>query len=354
MPISDRENFLRTLEFRDPEWIPTWINFTAAARNKYKEALKEILLRHPTVFGDVAKATIDCHEYTGQDQEGYTTDNWGCVWRNVQGGILGQVVDPPIADWDALATYEAPDPLVNATTPVFGERDWDKIPKQIAAQKERGELTIGRGECLFDRLYYLRGFENLMIDFGTDAPQLPALIEMLTDYEMKLVNRWLEIGVDLMHFHTDIGTQQALMISPAKFRQYIKPMFKQIFHTCRQAGTHVYLSSDGHLLEIVNDLIECGVSMHDPQIGANTLAGIARAYKGKMAVKLDLDRQKLPFWSPTQIRSHIEEVVKSLGLPQGGLGIWAMLEADVPLENIEAIAWAMEEFRAYWWDGRGG
>lgn len=58
-------------------------------------------------------------------------------------------------------------------------------------------MTGGNGERLFDRLYFLRGFENLMIDFATDAPELSKLIDMLSDYEMKLVNKWLEIGVDV-------------------------------------------------------------------------------------------------------------------------------------------------------------
>lgn len=66
------------------------------------------------------------------------------------------------------------------------------------------------------------------------------------------------------------------------------------------------------------------VSMHDPQLRANTLDGIVRTYKGKMCVRLDLDEQMFPFSTP-----------------------------DVPLENMEAILAAMEEFRTYWWDGRG-
>ena len=75
-----------------------------------------------------------------------------------------------------------------------------------------------------------------MIDFATDAPELSRLIEMLLHYEMRLVKKWLEIGVDIVYFHSDIGTQSGLMISPAKFRRYIKPMFKELFTLCRKAG----------------------------------------------------------------------------------------------------------------------
>ena len=40
-----------------------------------------------------------------------------------------------------------------------------------------------------------------------------------------------------------------------------------VFQRCREAGVHVWYSSDGNILPIVDDLIECGVSIHDPQRG---------------------------------------------------------------------------------------
>jgi uroporphyrinogen decarboxylase len=152
--------------------------------------------------------------------------------------------------------------------------------------------------------------------------------------------------VDVIGFHTDIGSQKALMISPAKFRRYVKPMFQELFQTCRQAGTHVSLSSDGCLLEIVDDLIECGVSVHDPQVRANTIDGIARAYRGKLCANVDLDRQMFPFCTPDDIWQQVEEAVTKVGTPQGGLMLAAAVYgADVPLENIEALCAALEHFR---------
>jgi len=353
VPISARENFIRTLEFRDPEWLPTSFAISPACWQVYREDLEEVVMRHPLIFGEYEKGTVDFDAFYGSyGGEEHFTDEWGCVWGNLREGMLGQVVEHPLADWDALATYEPPDPLGDGKT-ISGERNWEAIEKQVAAQKQRGELTAGLGDCLFDRLYYLRGFENLMVDIATDAPQLAELIEILTNYEMKLIGRLLELGVDIINFHTDIGSQKALMISPAKFRQHIKPMFKRIFQTCRAGGAHVFLSSDGHLLEIVDDLIECGVSMHDPQLGVNTLEGIAGAYKGKLCAKVDLDQQMFPFCTPAEIREQVRQVVTRLGSPRGGLMVYGEVSPDVPLDNIEAIAVAMEEFRAYWWDGRG-
>jgi len=340
--MNDRENFLRTLEFRNPEWIPCTIGFSPLTWHTYREKLEQIVLKHPRIFKDYKKGSINFDDFPPGYRKGKFKDNWGCVWENHLEGLEGQVVEYPLADWKALDTYRPPDFLTKTER---GDINWEKIKEDIEENRKKGLLTLGNGERLFDRLYFLRGFENLMIDFATDDPHLQKLIDMLTEYEVGLVNKWLEIGVDAICFHTDIGTQNSLMINPEKFRKYIKPMFKEIFTRVRKAGTHVLLSSDGCLLEIVDDLVECGVSMHDPQVRANTLEGIKKAYKGKMCINLDLDRQMFPFCKPEDIRKQIREGIEMLNSPKGGLmmqaGIWG---DDVPLENIEAICEAYEEF----------
>lgn len=343
--MSDRENYLRALEFKNPEWIPVSVGLAWPLWHKYRKDLEEIVLSHPQIFKDYEKGSRDFDGDPGACyKEGeYFRDNWGCLWYNNQQGLEGQVVENPLADWKNLDTYKPPP--ISKYERGDEERDWKKIEKEIEQQREKGLLTGGTGERLFDRLYFLRGFENLMIDIATDDPHLPKLIGMLTDYEMKLVNKWLGIGVDVIGFHTDIGTQKALMISPAKFRRYIKPMFKKIFMRCRNAGTHVALSSDGRLLEIVDDLIECGVSMHDPQLRANTLEGIEKVYKGKICINLDLDRQMFPFCKPEDIKEQIREVVERLNLPEGGLMIFADIrDENIPLENIKAVCEALEKY----------
>jgi len=339
-----RENYLKAVEFRYPEWIPCGVSFLPGVWKKYRERLEDIVVRYPLIFGKYEKGGRNFNDLPPVYRPGYFTDNWGCVWHTVQEGLEGQVVGHPLADWKALENYLPPDPLVKAERGERGEGYWESVKKVFTERWGKGLLRVGDGERLFDRLYFLRGFSNLMRDIVTDDPRLPRLISMLLDYETKLVKKWLEIGVDMVSFHTDIGTQNGLMISPVKFRKYFKPMFRKLFRTCREAGVHVYLSSDCRLLDIVDDLIECGVSVHDPQLRANTLDGIAGAYKGRLCVDLDLDRQMFPFCSSSDIRRLVRESVEKLYLPEGGLMMKGEIGPDVPLENIEAMCQAMEEF----------
>jgi uroporphyrinogen decarboxylase len=145
-----------------------------------------------------------------------------------------------------------------------------------------------------------------------------------------------------MYCHGDIGSQKGLLFSPETFRKHLKPAYRELFTLCRAAGTHVFYSSDGHMLDVVDDLVDCGASLHDPEVSTNTLPGIRRAYAGKLCALIQLDAQKLPTWTPEQIRRHVVEAVQALDDLTGGLMVYAYLGADVPLGNVDALCGAME------------
>jgi len=347
MSLTQRENWLRAITFQHPEWIPCGMGFSLSNWQHQKDDLLKLIARHPKLWPDFDPAkNVPADRPVVYREDEYFTDNWGCTWYNIQEGYEGQVVGHPLADWSALDSYKMPDPRTQSER---GTRDWTKIARDVAEAKAAGKLTGGDGERLFDRLYFLRGWENLMMDFAIEPPELDRLIAMLTDYELRLVDLSLDLGVDTVGFHTDIGTQKALMISPASFRKHVKPMFKTIFQHCHDRGALVTLSSDGCLLEIVDDLVECGVNMHDPQLGACGLDGIVRAYKGKMCVNLDLDRQGFAFATPSELRQQVREGVKALAKPEGGLMVAASVyDENVPLENMEALAQALEDYCLAW------
>ena len=116
-----------------------------------------------------------------------------------------------------------------------------------------------------------------------------------------------------------------------------------IYKPVREAGHYVYMHTDGHIVEIIPDLVDCGVAVLNPQIGANGLDNLARECKGKVCVDLDLDRQMFPFLSPEEIDRHVKDAVEALGAAEGGLWLTAEVGDDVPLENVEAICCALEK-----------
>ena len=314
--MTRAENYYRAIEFKHPQWIPLEVCLMDATWARYREALEDLVLAHPVIFGDYQKGSRDFDKFEGTYQKGEFVDAWGCVWKNVAPGLDGLVTGNPLRDRAAVRTFETP----------------------------RVHTGLPHG-FMFMRLYYLRGFEELMIDFAEEPPELQLLIDKVLAYNLGELELALAEKPRMLIFGDDLGNQDFLPIHPQKWCKYLKPCYQEIFGRCHEAGTLVFLHSDGHILEIIEELIACGVDVLNPQVGANGVENLARVAKGKVAIKLDLDRQKFPFWNAEQIDAHVREAVDKLNLPAGGLLLYAEIEPDVPLLNIAAICKSLERYR---------
>jgi uroporphyrinogen decarboxylase len=337
-------NFLKTIYFDHPEWTLCRVGLMPATWMKYRENLEELVLAHPRIFPGYEKGTQDFDHIPSPLYElGRHTDCWGIVWENIEQGLDSIPVVHPLQDWSAFDGYIPPDPLVSGQ---FGPRDWEEVSRTLAEARQRGDLAIGGGlphGFMYMLLFYLREFENLMLDLATEEPRLWELIRVIEDYNVVVIRKYLELGAEMMAFGEDLGLQKSLPISPDMWRRYIKPSYDRMFLPCRQAEIPIRMHTDGNILEIIPDLIEVGVTLLNPQIRANGLEGLQEVARGKVALDQDLDRQLFPFATPSQIEDHVGEVYEGLYLPEGGLMLYAECEPDLSLEQIEAICCALEK-----------
>jgi len=338
-------NFLKAAYFDRPEWTPCRVGLMPATWIKYREALENVILDHPRLFPGFTIGSVD-FDFPSLGNPLYElgghTDCWGTVWDNVVRGLDAIPVGHPLEDWADFERYTPPDPISND---LFGPRDWEQAKRWMDEARGRGELATGGlpHGFMYMRLFYLRGFENLMLDIATREPNLPRLIRMVEDYNSVVIRKFLSLGAEYMVFGDDLGLQNSLPMSPLQWREYIKPSYDRMFRPIRDAGIPIYLHTDGHILEIIPDLVEVGVTVLNPQFRANGLEGLAEMGKGKIALDQDLDRQFFPFAAPAQIEDHIGTVHETLSTPEGGLMLYAECEPDVPLETIDVICTALEK-----------
>jgi len=355
MPLTERENYLRTVTMTGPQWMPCTVLISGASWNQLREEAEEVLARHPTLFPDFVpgQRDYDNWDFGAAHRAGEVfTDAWGCQWESAIDGIEGVVINHPLSDWEALDDYEPPDPMTESDR---GPIDWGEINRRIRRAKRRGELTTGslaHGH-LFMRLTYLRGFENLMLDMATDEPRLYQLIDMIVAHSLVIIEQYLQAGVDVMLLPEDLGTQQSSVMGPRMFEKWIAPAYQRLIEPCRKAGTLIHMHSDGYIMDIVDQLLSCGIEIINPQDLVNGIDNIRENLKGRVCIDLDIDRQRIiPYGTRREICELIEEEVRKLGSPRGGLMMIAGIYPPTPPENIDALCAAMEQFRTYWFDGR--
>ena len=319
--MGRQQDRIKAMNYEHPEYIPVAVSLLPATWMKYRDDLAALVARHPVIFGQEDPFQRDYDAVSGQYIAGEHVDNWGCVWSNVRAGMDAIVTQHPVPTREAVRSLEA--------------------PRELLGNHPHGFMWL--------RLLDLRGFEELMIDFAEEPPELQMLIDKVLEYNMRELELRLEREQGpIITFGDDLGLQNRLAIRPPTWRKYLKPCFARIYGRCHEAGLSVYMHTDGHIFEIIPDLVECGVNVVNPQIGANGVENLVRTCKGKVCVSLDLDRQMFPFGSPKDIDDHVREMVDKLGAPEGGLWLGAECAPDVPLENIEAICSALEKYRDYY------
>jgi hypothetical protein len=281
--------------------------------------VKKIIAKYEDLLGNWWQNYDPYANLSESYRKGGYTDRWGCVWSNEFDGMAAIVTEHPVPTRESVHSMRVP------------EVD-DGLP--------HGFMHL--------RLLDLRGFEEAMVDFFEEPPELMMLIDKVLGYNLKQTKIMLENNkAPMVHFGDDLGMQKGLAMGPAKWRKYMKPCFSAIYGLCKQAGKLVYMHTDGCIWEIMPDLQECGVDMINPQFRANGLDNLERVCKGKIPIHLDLDRQLFPFGKPAELREHVKQCVERMYLPEGGLGLSIEIGPDYPLENIEAIIDAANEFRFY-------
>ncbi|MFZ2146985.1 MAG: uroporphyrinogen decarboxylase family protein, partial [Sedimentisphaerales bacterium] len=271
-----------------------------------------------------------------------------CVWETTDDGITGSVTKHPLADWDALQAFTPPDP---AQTNGMAAIDWSAIKSKILKASAEGKYSAGSLEHghAFLRMSYLRGYEKLLLDMADGDKRLWRLIEMVEEFSIKIVQRYVDLGVAMMRYPEDLGMQLGPMLSPEQFRTYIKPIYEQLMAPALEAGCLVHMHSDGDIRELVDDLVVSGVDALNLQDIVNDIDWIALKLKGRVCIDIDIDRQQITrFGSPEQIDRLIHQEVETLGSPEGGLMMIYGLYPGVPLENVKATMDAMERYATFY------
>jgi len=334
--LTEREKFFKETELDGEPEVRSHIHIWYQVWQKYEDQLKWIENFSPYV-------SIGVDRMPSRQAGSEWTDVWGCKWFYPLESHDGQVVGHPIASWADLKKYTPPDPD-NYT-------DWKQAKQNIEKAKLEGRISHGGTDhgFIFLRLTYLRGFNNFMIDVAEERPELSELIGIVENYWFEVVRRWVELGVTAIGFGDDLGLQTSLPISPTAWRKFIKPSYNRILTYCRKNGVHASLHSDGYIVDIIPDLLECGVSRINPQDLVNGLDNLEKLAKGKFYIHLDIDRQNLMvFGKPKEIDEHILNCVKTLGSPKGGLDFIWYAFPPTPPENIRASAEAMHKYATYW------
>jgi len=294
--MTPREIVRRAVEFDSPERLP--IQCAALGVND--------------TFG------VACRPAKGWEPSRPFEDEWGCVWHkpDEDSGVrnMGQPKGHPLTSWELLDEINFPDP----------DDDWryGAIEEALANADDR-YVMIGCGFTLFERMHYLRGFEALLADLHTEPELVHELAERVLAYPVGVarnIGRRFRGRIHAMSMTDDWGTQQASIISLPMWREFFKDRYARLYGAIHDAGMHAWMHSCGHVNDVIEEWIDCGLDVVNLQQPTNLgIEEIGRRYRGRICFLSLCDIQTtLPFGTEEDIRREAKLLLEHWATPEGG------------------------------------
>ncbi len=263
-------------------------------------------------------------------------DEWGARWGNIGVCQLGEVQDFPLKSWDDWERLTIPD--------IRDERRWQSL--EGARWRAGDRFLLADGISIYERVHFIRGLTNTWTDIYDAPEELGRLIDVLVDMNLYAIERYAAAGADGYIFCDDWGLQDALMISPVKWREIWKPRYARIYQAAHQAGLLTCLHSCGYIVDILDDLIEIGLDViHMDQQENMGLVLLGERFGGRLTFFSPVDiQQTMVRGSLDDIRAYCRQMVQLLGRPEGGFIPRWYTDPVGAGHRLEAIAAMCEEF----------
>jgi hypothetical protein len=328
--MTPRERVIRALEFDHPDRTPRELWSLPGVSMLRKAELDAVCERFPSDFGGADGRYGASTRQRGTTAEvGTYVDEWGCEWSVAEIGVVGEVKNPPLADWGCLDGWSPPWELLD---------DADLSGVDASCARSDRFVKVGTHVRPFERLQFLRGTENLFVDLMTQPEAFKHLLKLIHEFNLRDIEMWAKTRVDSVSFMDDWGTQNSLLISPELWRAVFKPMYKDYCDLLHEHGKYIFFHSDGYIMDIYPDLIEIGMDAVNSQLFCMDIEEIGRRFKGQVTFWGEISRQDiLPFGTVDEVRAAVRRVRRALD--DGSGGVIAQCEWGVrdPKENIEAV-----------------
>jgi uroporphyrinogen decarboxylase len=333
-PVGDltrRERVRRALRHQPLDRLPTQVGWTSAMGRRLAEHFGRQEHELPRALGNHL-VRVDLSFEARRSADGRVRyDWWGAGHDADEEGYF--IRECPLAVSDDLEAFPWPDP--------WAADLFDAAAATCAATGDEAFVVPNLGFALFERAWSLRGFEPLLLDLAADPGYVAELLDRITDIQLVLIGRYLEIGVDGGYFGDDYGAQASLLFSPGTWRALVKPRLARLFAPFVERDLPVLMHSDGAIADILPDLLEIGLTALNPvQPEVLEHPWLRETFGQRLAFHGGISTQTvLPRGTPEQVRAAVAACRADLAPDGTGLLLAPShrLMTDIPMANVEAL-----------------
>lgn len=245
--------------------------------------------------------------------EGYLIDAWGCYQRRIEGqpGFFpmhdqGHRVITDIENWRDQVRIPG-----DIDDPEF----WAPFASKARDVDRKDQfVTSGIIPGIFERIHHLCEITEALVNFYEEPEEMHALIEAITDWELRLAEAHCKyIHPEVLFHHDDWGTQISTFISPEMFEEFFLEPYKTVYGYYKDHGVKFIIHhSDSYCETFVPYMIDMGIDVWQGVIrSTNNIPKLVDEYGGKMTFMGGIETQAIdkPAWTQEEVN---EEVATAL------------------------------------------
>ncbi len=230
--------------------------------------------------------------------------------------------------------------------------DYDTAVNAARAASEH-YAVIGPWVSFFEIYCGMRGLEHAMQDLMDDPDYVDAALDRIEAIQTEKMKRFFSRAagsVDLCFYSDDMGSQNALLISPRMWQRHIGPRVKRWCDLIHSYGLKVFYHSDGSMSDLLPGLIEAGIDVLNPIqhiCPGMEMDALKRNYGDRLIFHGGVDNQgALPFGSVQDVEQETLDCLHTLGADGQGYIACSChnVQPGTPVENILTMIRTVQQY----------
>ena len=207
--------------------------------------------------------------------------------------------------------------VVKAPNVVFSDEVWAETKKLADAVDRKEQFVTGFiAPGIFEKLHYLMGIEETLINFYEEPEAMHELIDFMADWEIKCFDELVKhINPDAIFHHDDWGSQISSFISPEMFEEFLLPAYKKVYGYIKEKGCIIVHHSDSFGANLVPFMIDMGMDIWQGVMTTNNIPELIEQYGGQITFMGGVDNGKVDKedWTQEKIAEYVENLCKECG-----------------------------------------
>lgn len=214
-------------------------------------------------------------------------DGFGVIWEWSE----GQPAAAPLCKEEVILIKDISEWESKYNPPNIEDLDWSMVQAQAEEIRKTDQfVTAFMPFGFFERMHFLMGFENCMINMMIEPEATKDLMAAIQKHRMRVAELFVEkLNPEMVFIHDDWGMKRSLFTSPEVWRDMFKDHFTEFYAFFKDRGIINIHHADSFMEPIVSDMVDMKIDVWQGVLPENDIPKLQKELDGNMVLMGGID-----------------------------------------------------------------